>query len=94
MTEISPQNILRHELIGLNVKVVRATAEGLKGTTGVIIDETRNMLTIRSRRRKVMVPKNIATFRFSLANGVRVDVDGERLVAKPENRLKTKVRRW
>lgn len=94
MTSISPQNILRHELIGLNVKVVRATGKSLSGTTGVIIDETRNMLTIRSRQRKIMVPKDIATFRFSLPNGVRVDVDGERLVAKPENRLKTKVRRW
>lgn len=94
MINISPQNILRHELIGLNVKVVRATGKSLSGATGVVIDETRNMLTIRSRRRKIMVPKDIATFRFFLPNGVRVDVDGERLVAKPENRLKTKVRRW
>jgi ribonuclease P protein subunit POP4 len=94
MTEITPQNILRHELIGLSVTVVRARNSAVRGARGLVVDETRNILTIKDRDRKVMIPKNIATFRFNLPNGVRVDVDGERLVAKPENRLKTKVRRW
>lgn len=94
MTEITPQNILRHELIGLGVKVVRARSPSARGIRGVVVDETRNMLTINNEKGKVMIPKNIATFRFNLPSGVRVDVDGARLVAKPENRLKTKVRRW
>ncbi len=94
MTEITPQNILRHELIGLGVKVVRARSSSARGIRGVVVDETRNMLTINNEKGKVMIPKNIATFRFNLPSGVRVDVDGTRLVAKPENRLKTKVRRW
>jgi RNase P/RNase MRP subunit p29 len=29
-----------------------------------------------------MIPKEIATFRFNLPSGIRVDVDGERLVAQ------------
>ena len=94
MTEITPQNILRHELIGLSVKVVRARNSAVRGFRGVVVDETRNMLTLTSKRRKIMIPKNIATFQFNLPGGVRVHVDGERLVAKPENRLKTRVRRW
>lgn len=94
MNGITPQNILRHELIGLNVKVVRAENPTIRGIRGVVVDETKNMLTINAKRRKVMIPKSIATFRFDLPGGTRVDVDGERLVAKAENRLKTKVRRW
>ncbi len=94
MTEITPQNILRHELIGLGVKVVRARSPSARGIRGIVVDETRNMLTINNEKGKVMIPKNIATFRFNLPSGVRLDVDGARLVAKPENRLKTKVRRW
>ncbi len=94
MSEITPQNIIRHELIGLTLKVVRARNSAIKGIRGVVVDETRNMLTINARRGKVMVPKNTATFRFDLPGGILVDVDGERLVARPENRLKTKVRRW
>ncbi len=94
MTEIAPENIIRHELIGLNVKVMNTRNTSVKGVTGVVVDETRNMLTIASRKRRIMIPKDIATFRFRLPSGVRVDVEGRRLVAKPENRLKTKVRRW
>lgn len=94
MTPISPHNILRHELIGLNVKVILARNLAIKGARGIVINESRNMLTIEEKRRKLMIPKNIATFRFRLPNGVLVDVDGERLVGKPENRLKTRVRRW
>ncbi len=94
MMNITPQNILRHELIGLTVRVTRASNSALKGVNGVVIDETRNMLTINTKTGKIMVPKNIATFRFNLGEGTRVDVDGERLVARPENRLKIRVRRW
>jgi len=94
MSGITPQNILRHELIGLNVRVMHASNPTIEGIRGVVVDETKNMLTINAKKRKVLIPKNVATFRFDLPSGIRVDVDGERLVAKPENRLKTKVRRW
>ena len=94
MNEITPQNILRHELIGLSVRVMSARNSSITGIRGVVVDETRNMLTINAGRSRVMIPKNVATFRFNLPSGVRVDVDGDRLVARAENRLKTKVRRW
>ena len=41
-----------------------------------------------------MIPKDIATFRFNLPDGVQVDVDGRRLAGRPEGRLKTRVKRW
>ncbi len=94
MTQITPQNILRHELIGLNVKVARASHPSLKGLHGRIVDETKNMLTLVSKGRRILIPKSVATFRFKLEDGTIVEVDGARLVARPENRLKTKVRRW
>jgi ribonuclease P protein subunit POP4 len=94
MSDITPQNILRHELIGLSVRVASASATSIRGIRGVVVDETRNMLTINSGRGEAMLPKSVATFRFTLPSGVRVDVDGDRLVGRPENRLKTKVRRW
>ena len=94
MTEITPQNILRHELIGMNVRVTRAKNPTIKGARGTVINETRNMLTLVDGGKRRMIPKSVATFRFKLPNGVLVDVDGERLIASPENRLKTRVRRW
>lgn len=94
MTGITPQNILRHELIGLDVKVAQAKDPNIRGVKGKIVNETRNMLTIVDRGRKLLIPKDVATFRFKLKDGTLVDVDGARLVARPENRLKTKVKRW
>jgi len=94
MTQITPQNILRHELVGLDVKVSRAKNQSMRGLKGKIVDETRNMLTLTDGGRKLLIPKEVATFRFKLKDGTVVDVDGVRLVARPENRLKTKVKRW
>lgn len=94
MSPITPQNILRHELIGLNVKVSESANPSVKGVRGAVVDETRNMLKVRSTRGTILIPKDVATFRFKLPNGVQVDVDGRRLVARPESRLKTRVRRW
>jgi ribonuclease P protein subunit POP4 len=94
MTPISPQNIIRHELIGLHAKVARSTNMNFRGLKGMVIDESRNMLTLANKGNRFEVPKNVATFRITLKDGRLVDVDGARLVGRPENRLKTKVRRW
>ena len=89
-----PENVLRHELIGLNVKIVRSLNRSLRGRSGLIVNESKNMLTLSRKGRKVLIPKNVATFRFKLADGRLVDVDGSRLLGRPENRLKTRIRRW
>ena len=94
MSPITPQNVLRHELIGLDVTVTRSKDPNFKGLRGTIVDESKNMLILLQRGKKLRIPKNIATFRLNLQGGVVVDVDGSRLVARPENRLKIRVRRW
>lgn len=87
-------DIIRHELIGLEARIARSTNRSLAGVNGVIVDESRNTLTIKNKRRKLIVPKQSATFRFTLTDGTFLEVEGYRLVARPENRLKSKVRRW
>jgi ribonuclease P protein subunit POP4 len=94
MNTAVPENILRHELIGLDVKIIRSTNRSIQGRSGLIVNESKNMITLSKKGRKVLIPKNIATFRFRLADGRIVEVDGSRLVGRPESRLKTKVRRW
>ena len=94
MNPAIPENILRHELIGLDVKIVRARNRSIRGARGVVVDESKNMITLLRAGRKVLIPKSIATFQFKLSNGLLVDVDGARLIGRPEGRLKTKVRRW
>jgi ribonuclease P protein subunit POP4 len=90
---ITPQNVLRHELMGLPVEVVRSTGTTFRGVRGVIAGETRNMLAIRTERGIKHIPKMTCTFRLALPGGSVVDVDGSALVSQPEKRITTRMRR-
>jgi ribonuclease P protein subunit POP4 len=94
MNAAVPENILRHELIGLNVRIVRSPNKSILGRSGLVVNESKNMLTLSKKGRKIIIPKSVATFRLKLADGRIIEVDGRRLVGRPENRLKTKIRRW
>jgi len=91
---IKPGNVLRHELIGLNAIVARSSNSLLVGTRGRIIDETRNTIKLSTRKGVKVIPKGVALFRFDLSDGSTVEVDGAKLVGRPENRMKVKGRRW
>ncbi|AKG39102.1 MAG: ribonuclease P protein component 1 [Infirmifilum sp.] len=90
--KITPRNILRHELIGLQVEVVEASNPSLIGIKGLVLDETKNTLLIGEpggKKRKVI--KHQAYFLFELPDGTRVMVDGRYLVGRPAERLKAKL---
>lgn len=89
---ISSQNILRHELIGLDVLVIRASNPEQVGVAGLVIDETKNTLVIRTGRGEKRIPKRFSVFRFQLPDGTLVDVDGSCLEARPERRITMRIR--
>ncbi|WP_292521039.1 ribonuclease P protein component 1 [Methanoculleus sp.] len=89
---ISPQNVLRHELIGLDVLVASASNPGHVGVSGRIIDETRNTLIIQTGRGEKRIPKRFSVFRIRLPDGTLVDVDGSSLEAQPERRISMRIR--
>jgi ribonuclease P protein subunit POP4 len=84
---IAPRNILRHEFIGLDVLVVEAKNPLYRGLCGIVIDETRNTLLIRTQCGDKRVPKPYSKFRFILDEGVKVEVDGSALIMAPEKRI-------
>jgi len=87
----TPKNILRHELIGVEAKVVRSTHKGYVGIKGLVVDETKNTITILQGGRKKMVVKEVSTFRFKLPDGTIVEVEGKMLVGRPEDRVKRRI---
>jgi ribonuclease P protein subunit POP4 len=95
---ISPRNVIRHELIGLDVLVVEASNPALAGLEGRIIDETRNTLVIRGEHGRKRVQKRCTRFRVTLPDGVLVEIDGSVLVMAPEKRInvqhKTRGKVW
>jgi ribonuclease P protein subunit POP4 len=87
---ITPKNLVRHELIGLKVKVVKSTEKTQRGLTGVVIDETYNTLKIETRKGEKTVIKSNCVFIFTLPDKTKVQVDGKVLIGRPENRIKKK----
>lgn len=91
---ITPQNIFRHELIGLNVEVIESSHQGLLGIKGKIVDETRNTIRIETEGgRETLIAKDVAIFHFQTPDGQKVEIDGKILVSRPEDRIKKKFRK-
>lgn len=90
--DITPNNLIYHELIGLFAEVVASTNPSLVGIKGKVVDETRNMLVIEDKK----IPKECSTFAFSIPHN-KVKVDGVLLVSRSEDRMKRRLRgekRW
>ena len=94
MVSITPENILRHELIGLEVRIANSCNRQIVGVKGKVIDETRNTLIVADEKIRRTIPKDVAVFQFKLPDGIVVKIDGVKLVGRPEIRLKNKVRKW
>jgi ribonuclease P protein subunit POP4 len=83
---LTPETLTRHELVGLDVEVVAASNPDAIGISGCVVMETTQLLTIERDTRVWHVPKDSATFAFTLPSGQTVRVEGERLVARPARR--------
>lgn len=90
---ITPQNILFHELIGLDVTVAHAPTPSLVGIAGLIVDETRNTVMIKTGSGLKRVGKKGVTLRIRLPEGKVVDLDGSALLMAPERRITMRIRR-
>lgn len=82
-----PKNIVRHELIGLNIEIVKAKNPSLIGIKGKIIDESKNILTIETQNKIKKILKDQATFNIELKDHI-VQVEGKLLLGRSEDRIK------
>jgi ribonuclease P protein subunit POP4 len=80
------KELLKKELIGMNVKVIG------KEIQGKIIDETKNMFTIKSKEGIKKIIKKNSKMEFKV-NNEKIVIEGKKLVARPEDRIKLKVKR-
>jgi RNase P/RNase MRP subunit p29 len=78
------RNLGKHELIGLNVRVLKAGAVELEGR---VTDETMNTFEITDRSKSRTVPKTGRNFVFDL-DGKDVTLEGDRIRYRPEDRTK------
>lgn len=84
---ITPENLPKHGLIGLEAEVIESTDESLIGISGEVLDETQSILTIENKQ----VKKKNCTFNFTLPNGQEVNLDGDLIAKRPEQRIGMKL---
>jgi len=91
---VTPQNILAHEWIGLQVTIKASRDPGLSGLGGIVRDETRNTLLIEARNHLVTVAKLNTQFIATLPTGEAIPVEGPLLKHRPEDRVKKGFAKW
>jgi len=84
---ITLNNLRYHELICLNVKIVDSKIEGLAGSEGTVVMETKNMLYFDNGEKVRAAPKAACTFEFVLPSGQFAKLPGSLILGRPEIRL-------
>jgi len=79
--------MIRHELIGSEIKVISSKNQNLENVEGRIIDETRNMIIIDTKNGIKKIIKSQAKMEINL-KGRKIEIDGKELVGRPEERIK------
>ena len=85
---ITAENILSHEIIGLNAKVLESSNRTLINESGRVVGETKNTITIRTKSglKKVIAKNTAKRIRFKLPFGVCF-INGIELIGRPEDRI-------
>jgi len=84
----TPKNLIYHELIGLEVQVLHHLSENYIGLNGIVIDETKNSLLILTSKGVKRILKKGGKFLFKLSDKVYALINGEDILARPEERVK------
>jgi ribonuclease P protein subunit POP4 len=91
--KITPQNIVNHELVGLQTHIVESRDPNHVCTTGTILGETKQTMKIDTGMGTKTVPKHICVFEITLPDDIVVRVDGGLLWGRPEDRMKKRLNR-
>ena len=90
---ITAKNLIHHEFIGLKVHATSLKNKSLN-LKGTIIDETKNTIKIEGvDNTEKMIPKNGSIFVFEIPNGEKIEIDGNILSIRPEDRIKKRFKK-
>ena len=90
---ITAKNLIHHEFIGLKVHATSKKNKSLN-LKGTIIDETKNTIKIEGvDNTEKLIPKNGSIFVFEIPNGEKIEIDGNILSIRPEDRIKKRFKK-
>ncbi len=85
--KINKKNLLYHEIIGLDVCVIKHLDPSIEGKCGKILYETKNAIVICEDKEKKLILKKGAIFEFRI-NNEKIIVSGDDLIGRPEDRVR------
>ena len=83
---ITAANITSHELIGLNARIVKSSNPQIIGLNGTVIDETKSMLTLSTKKGIKSAAKANNGWEFSTGSFSAV-VNGSNIQKRPFDRM-------
>ena len=86
---ITSHNLKSHEMIGLGTEITNSSNKQVIGFSGTIVDETKNMFTLKTQKGIKKFPKVNNTWRFSLKNDQK-EIEGSSLCKRSFDRLGAK----
>ena len=83
---ITQENLLIHELVGLEATVMKSNNEQITGISGKVVDETKSMLYLNTINGIKKIPKENTEWKFSF-DKTEYMVNGNLLTKRPQERL-------
>ncbi len=79
---------------GLPIEVLKSSSKELEGVKGTIINETANMIKVRTLKKDFSIQKKGNIFKIQLSDGSNYIIDGNILSGLPDARIKKKMLSW
>lgn len=84
-------DFLKGEFIGKEVEIINSANKDLVGLKGIIVDETKNMFEIETKKGDKKVQKKVCTFKFYPE---KLIVEGKIIDYRPEDRISRNFKEW
>ncbi len=81
------KDLVKRELIGTYIEITDSKNPTLKGLKGKIINETKNIFTIKTEKGEKKLIKNQIKMLIK-ENNKKIEIEGSKLVGRLEDRLK------
>ena len=87
---ITVDTISRHELIGLNTEIVKSTNQEVIGLNGTIINETKSMFRINTKKGIKNIPKSVNDWKF-IIEYKETTITGSKIAKRSFERIGAKI---
>lgn len=84
-------NILIHEIIGLEMEVLKDSNPSNKYFKGFVTDESKNTITLEGNKKRIIAKKDAVL--LLTIDGKTMQIEGKSLLGRPEDRIKRKIKK-